>query len=443
MIRHSSVETDSQNIFPTRRPARLLRLLVLLGSPLVLMAESPSPSSPEVAGETLSLRQAVRLATLHSPELKAVSWNTEGALARVRQARLWPNPEIEFERENFGETGRFSGLDEAEDTLGISQLLPLGRDLKYARRIAEAEHEQSTWDYHAARLEVVLEATRQYIETLAAEGRMQLAERELQLARQLESITLKRVESGDASPVEISRVTVPVVSAEIKHTRAGLALKASRQRLALLLGESGPYMGQLTGNLESIAGLPSPEGLTGLINNSPVVGRWAAEISGRKAGRQLARAESIPDPTLRFGIKRDRATGDEGLIVGISLPLPIFDRNQGAVSAARSAERAAHEERRAAGLRLERALSRQYFNLSASQAEATALRDRVLPAARRAYDATLKAFREGELPYLDVMDAARSLLEYEELYLEVLVDCHTANAELDALLGGGLDQTDL
>jgi len=431
--------------------------LLLVVSATALMA-APVPNRPDekalsVAGTTapattapatsdaISLRDAVRQALRNSPELKAFAWSAESALARVRQAALWPNPEIELERENFGGSGDFSGTGRAEDTLAVAQLLPLGGDIKHRRHLAKAESDLASWDYHAARLRVVLDTSRRYITALATTRRLDLARRELEVTRKLESITEKRIEFGDTSPVERARVAVPVVAAELELTRAELAHVAARQRLALAWGERDLADIRLTGTLDTLAPLPAASALVATVNNSPDVARWAAEISAREASAKLIRAEAIPDPVLRVGIKRNQRTDDHGLIVGISLPLPIFDRNQGARSAARAAENAAEENRRAAELRIESALSSAYFSLAVAHAESSALRERALPAAREAYEATLSAFSAGQLPYLDVLDASRSLLEMERRQVEALVTYQNAKAELTALLGGDLPES--
>ncbi|HKK17649.1 MAG TPA: TolC family protein [Opitutales bacterium] len=401
-------------------------------TPAAKAAEAPAVS------DKIDLHDAVRRALRESPELKAFGWTAESALARVRQAALWPNPEIEFERENFGGSGQFSGSARAENTLALSQMLPLGGDIKHRRRLAEAERDLAAWDYHAARLGVVLSTSRRYVDTLAAERRLDIAQRELDLAHELESVTRKRVEAGEASPVEQSRVAVPVVEAELELTRAELASTAARQRLALTWGERRLGDVRLVGALEKLSPLPEPSALVATVNDAPEVARWAAEISASEAAYKLVRAEAIPDPVLRVGIKQDEGSNDHGLIVGISLPLPLFDRNQGDLAAARAGERAAQENRRAAELRVESALSNSYFTLAVAHAESTALDARALPAARKAYEATLSAFSAGQLPYLDVLDASRSLLELERRHIDALVSYHNAKAELEALLGGRL-----
>ncbi|NBB78198.1 MAG: TolC family protein [Verrucomicrobia bacterium] len=278
------------------------------------------------------------------------------------------------------------------------------------------------------------------MDTLAAERRLDVARRGLDLARELESVTRKRVKAGEASPVEQSRVAVPLVEAELELTRAELTRTATRQRLALALGQRSLGRARLTGSLDKLAPLPEPSALVATVNDSPEVARWAAEISAREATEKLVRAEAIPNPLLRVGLKQDRGLDDHALIVGISLPLPLFDRKQGDLAAARAGAHAARENQRAAELRIEGALSNSYLTLAVAHAESTVLRERALPAAREAYEATLRAFSAGQLPYLDVLDASRSLLDLERREIDALAAYHTAQSELEALLGGRLPQ---
>ena len=412
-------------------------------SPAFVATEDTSPAAsrgqpatlPAPSGR-LTLNQAIALASERSPELLAYAWDAQSALAEVRQARLWPNPEFEAERENFEGSGQFAGTANAETTLSLAQALPIGGDIKRRRQLAELQADLASWDYHAARLEILLETTQRFIAALAADRRLELAQQELELAQATERITSTRVEAGDASPVELSRVVVPVVTAELTVAQAERFRQAAYQRLALSWGSRDPSFESVSGELDQLRPPPSPQALTALVNESPAVARWATEVGLRIAEQRLARAEAIPDFTIRAGQKQDRASGDEALVVGISLPLPLFDRNQGELEAALLDERAARSRQRAAELRLEGLLSRAYADLASAYDEATALKERALPAAERAYAATRQAFQEGELPFLDVLDAQRTFFDLQGRYLAALADYHNTLAEVESLLGG-------
>lgn len=393
------------------------------------VSEMPEPTGP------LTLNQAIALTMERNPELAAYAWDSKGALARLRQARLWPNPELEYERENFGGTGELAGATSAETTISLAQALPLGGDIRRRRELAALESDLADWDYHATRVDALLEVTQRFVVALAADRRLDLAKRELERIKSVERVTSGKVEAGDVSPIELDRVLVPVVTTELSLDRAERIREAAYRRLSLSWGAKEVTFQNIAGNLENLSPLPNPEDLIRRINDNPAVARWTTEISARIAEGQLAKAEAIPDLHARLGYRESNASDDEAFVVGVSLPLPLFDRNQGDISVARAGEAAAANRKRAAELRIEGLLSSAYAQLADAHNEAVALRDRALPAADRAYQATQQSFKEGKLPFLDVLNAQQTLFDLQNRYLESLVTYHSTTAEIDALVG--------
>jgi cobalt-zinc-cadmium efflux system outer membrane protein len=189
------------------------------------------------------------------------------------------------------------------------------------------------------------------------------------------------------------------------------------------------------GSLDRLQVPPPPEQLAALVSANPQVARWAVEISARRAEAALAEAEAIPDIAARAGVKYDNADDAIALVVGISLPLPLFDRRQGDVLAARFGANAAAEQRRSAERRVEAALSRAYARMAGGFDEAMAIRDIALPPANEAFKFTRRAFESGDLALIDVLDAERTLMELRTDYLAALTDYHLAVTEIEGLIG--------
>jgi len=241
--------------------------------------------------------------------------------------------------------------------------------------------------------------------------------------------------------VFVPRVVVPVITAEVALARAERERDAAYRRIATVWGGRSADFERLSGRLEAVAPPPDARGLVELINANPEVARWAAEISGALAEQRLARAEARPDVTGRLGVKHHNEDDAVALVVGVSLPLPVLDRRSGAALAARWGAAAARDRQREAELRLEAMLSAAYAELAGSYDEAVALRDRAIPAATEAFASTRRAFEEGKLPFLDVLDAQRTLFDLQSRYIDALASYHTAAAEIEALIGQRL--TDL
>lgn len=393
--------------------------------------------TPAPTGQ-LSLADVLSLAELHSPRLAANATDIQIAQAKSRQAKRWANPQLELEMENIAGSGRFSGVNSAETTLSLAQVVPLGGDIALQHELADVRRGQAQWALKVTRLDVLHEATVRYITALVADRQLALAQRELQWSHAIEQLITRRVEAGDASPVEKTRVLVPVVTAEVAVERAHRQRDTASLALASLWGSRQVSFSGLTGALEQLSPLPESDALVRLINTNPSVAQWAEHISEYQAQAQLIKAQAIPDMTGRLGIKHHNEDDQIALVIGISLPLPIFDRREDDVLAARLGMAGARQRQQEAQLRLENMLSQSYSQLADSHDLATALQHRAIPAATEAYQATRQSFNQGKLPFLDVLDTQRTLFELEHRYISALQDYHLAAAQIESLIGSRL-----
>jgi cobalt-zinc-cadmium efflux system outer membrane protein len=163
--------------------------------------------------------------------------------------------------------------------------------------------------------------------------------------------------------------------------------------------------------------------------------RWEAELARAEAATELEEARAIQDITLSGGMQRLNETDDNTIVVGISVPIPLFDRNQGDILAARNNASKTRQLRETARLRIYRKLSEAYNALSNAYTEAVKTRQEVLDGARAAFDAAIEAYRQGKTEYLVVLDAQRTLFETEAFYIDSLISYHKARTEIERLTG--------
>ena len=212
-------------------------------------------------------------------------------------------------------------------------------------------------------------------------------------------------------------------------------MAAARQRLAGFWGSERANFGRATGQLSDISALPDEESLKAFLDNNPDLTRGAVEIERSEAALRLARSQAVPDLTLRAGIRNFQETDDNAFVAGVSLPLPLFNRNQGGVSEARARVDKAQSEQRAAKVGLATSLSDSWQNLAAAYMEAVGLRDAILPGAQATYASTELGYREGKFDLLQMLDAQRTLFTVKRQYLESLGAYHLASTDLERLIG--------
>ena len=420
-------------------------IVVRKPEPRPLVRGIPADSSTEWVerqlaqpGSTLTLSRALQLALLANPELKAFSLEIRAREARALQASLLPNPEVEVEVENVGGRGPTRGTRAAESTLFLSELIELGGKRHKRSEAARLEGELAAWDYEVRKLELFTRVVQTYVDVLAAQERVDLQQMLLGLGGKFLETIRRRVEAGRTSPAEAYRASVDLEFIQVELEKARQELKSARKRLASLWGAKEPRFQRVEGNLEELKPVPPFSVLEDLLAENPEIARWAVERAYRTATLELEKARRIPDPSVGLGYRRLNEEADQAFVLGLSVPLPLFDRNQGAIKEAQVRRDQVEWFEKATRVALERQLTESYNSLVAASREVSVLKERVLPNAREAYRVIRDGYKMGKFGYLEVLDAQRTLFEVRSRYLEALARYHKLVADLERLVGRDL-----
>jgi Outer membrane protein len=396
-------------------------------------------ASDEPAG-TLVLPQALALALTQNPELAAFSWESRAQEATTLQAGLFPNPTFNANASNFGNQV-ITGFDGDVVTLEISQLIELGGKRTARMEAASLTKQLADWDYEAKRADVLTQVTQAFIDVLAAQQRLALTKQTHELANQTTVTTSARVQAGKVSPVEETKAKIARASVQIELMRAQKELEAARKRLAAGWGSTTPRFEAVSGNLESIQAPASLDSLAQRLSKNPDLARWATEITQRQALITMEKSKAIPDVTATVGASKYLMPNDYALVVGFSVPLPVFDRNQGRIQEAEHRLTKAEEELRSTEVRIATALNTAYQALDTAYSEIITLQQDILPGAQSAYDAAYEGYRLGKFGFLDVLDAQRTLFGAKNQYLLALAEYHKSLANVERLVGSGMNET--
>jgi len=422
---------------PFRRPQwlriSLLFLFVASFHPKV-RAEVPSTVF-DFKGNPVTLQKAIDLAVKHNPVLNASRWERRAMDGRVLQAGLLPNPEIEAETENFAGSGAYNSFDGVETKVELSQLIELGGKRAKRSTYAARGRDLAQWDYEVTRADVVARARLAFMNVLFAQERSILMRKLLQLADQVLQTTSERVKAGKISPMEEIKAEVDRSASLIDVKHAQFDLKVARRKLSGTWGGTIPTFSEASGRLGHLLPIPSLEALRGMVSGNPDVGRWAASVEQHRAGVDLEEARGIPDLTVRVGAKHYNEVDDTAFVMGVSIPIPIFDRNQGAALEARERLAKSKEESRAVRLRVANRLAETYQELSRAHMEATDLSTHVLPRAEDAFKVSEEGFRQGKFDYLTLLDAQRTLVSVNLRHLNALFAYQKARTQVERLIG--------
>jgi cobalt-zinc-cadmium efflux system outer membrane protein len=380
------------------------------------------------AGQELTLEEAERLFYKNSPEVRAARISLQQADADVFEAGAWPNPVAKYARESLG-----NGQKTIEETYSLSQQIDLlGRRGKHADA---AEKRRSARGYFVSQetADRLAGMKRSYYRVLLLQESEKAAHEALSLFAETEAKMRARVRAGDIAESDLMKLEIERGKAERRFEESRLELTAEKAHLGLALGIPGedislpggfPYapVSLAAAEVEKLAFENRRElkGLTLLVASS------ASALSAEKRG-------ILPAFEVEAGYRKS-SEGFTGAVFGVSVPLPLFDRNRGGTVRARA-------ESHAAALALEQGKKRLVADVSAQAGKIRSLQTRI--AALEAQSASARdltgiaglAYEAGETVLLDLLDTLRMARELRTEYHAALYEHASSVAEFEALTG--------
>lgn len=380
-------------------------------------------------------------------ELQAARLNIERARARLTQAGLRPNPTLDFERQR----GVFNSPGERVTTVGVSIPFEMGGKRGRRLNLAQAELEVAEADVADRERRLAAEVRTAYVEALAAQRELAITEGLNRLDMQTVKVVEARVTEGDAAPLEANLLRV-----ELDRLRSRRALIEGRMQAALL-------------KLKLLAGMPLSqtlqvrEDLAQLVLRAPPATLEATiEIALRtrpdlrlarvteeaaQAGLKLAQAQAVPDiiVSARYGTNQSTFDStpigsltdrDKLFAVGVSIPIPIFNRNQGAKAEAATTIVQAQRRREFIEAVVRAEVSSALARYQASQAALATFEQGVITRSNDNIRAIRAAYEVGAFRVTDLIAEQRRLLDSQREYTEALTERYRALADLQAAMGG-------
>jgi len=291
-------------------------------------------------------------------------------------------------------------------------------------------------------LDLIARVANVFLDVLAGQERLKLALASQELAQKVVDAAAKRVIAGKAPPIEETRANVALATADIEVEQAQRNLVSFRKQLALLWGNPVPVFAKALGELESFVVIPELDVLETRLQQNPLALRSLKNLEQRQALLTLEKARRIPDITVNVGVRRYGwdISNDTTALVGLSIPLPIFDRNQGNLMAAQQRISRAVDEQAAMDLQLKTLLTQAYESLVAADNQINKLRDEILPGARETFRMASRGYELGRFGFLELLDAQRTLFQNQTLYLQALTNYQRLINEIERLIAESMEQ---
>ena len=381
----------------------------------------------------LTLERAVARAGNTAPEILIAALEARAASADADQAGRRLNPAASLETENFAGTGGLEGFNAYETTLALEQTFQLGGKRRLSERAARAEAALASAKCNVQRLEAQRLAGELFLDLQAAIEMSAVADASAKLSEEFADIVERRVDAGATAPPELSRAKAE--AAILQATADTARGEAEARALALA---------SVWGSAEVDFILPKAEASHLALSDTepdsdgakhPKLQAAQADAEAKVAATDRARAGAWPDITVSAGIRRFEDTGDSAFLVGLSLPLPVFDRNQDATRAARFRTEGAELNARAIEARLRGEQASRAAQIRAAESRLQRLEEEALPFAEDAYASAAEGYRVGKFDLTATLDARRSLIETRAAVIDARLALLTQTLRLRALIG--------
>ena len=386
--------------------------------------------------DRISVDEALQLALRQSPTVRAQQAALASTKAGETTAALRPNPSMNFLAEQF-KPG--ASQQDTQYTVNVGQPLELGG--KRGRRIdsARAATQVASYQLEDIRRQITLQVRSAFAGALIAREQLALAQENVKTLDDTERIQRLRAEKGDISQLELLRIQVQRFTFERDAADARQALSAAKIALRTAAGaehiaEDFDVGGEL--GFKEVS-LDKAVLMRRALDNRPDLRAAEADRARARADHRLARANAWWDITPQ--IEYQRIGPDNTIGFGFSLPIRIFDRNQGEIARTQAEISRVDAVREATALQVLAALETDRQIALTQRERVVSLRDVYLPKATVARDTVEFAYRRGGQSLLDFLDAQRSYRETALAHLQALGAYLSAVYQLEADIGGPLD----
>lgn len=410
---------------------RIHCLMIMLVTSMSYISGAELPSV-QTKSTVWSLQELEQIALSQNPNLKQAEHAIAVAQGRHLQAGLYPNPTISIQAEELGSPQGKYGLITAPY---ISQQIVTAGKLELSRAVAAQRIDQAGLELIRRRFALLTDLRQRFFEALSLQQRVEVLNQLVDNATKALEVTKTLVEGKQAAPLDLIQLR-----AQFNQLRATLLAtkqlkRAAWRRLNATVGVPHLPERPLTGSLTA----PVPKydykvAQARMLQEHPEV--LSAQVGVKRAQLSLerARAGAIPNVTVGAGYQRNDKDNENTWAFQVSVPVPIFNRNQGNIQAAHAQTGRAIQSIHRVSNDLVRRLARAFGDYEAALEQVELYRDSIIPDTTEAYNLTRKAYDGGRFGYLQVLAALRANQQANLKYIQSLSDLWQAVSTISGLV---------
>lgn len=404
---------------------------ICLSAGLMTPVLASGPAAPSV-----TLDEAISIALSQNTQARIAFEAIGERAAEARQAALLPNPELGLEVENVLGSGPYRGTDEADVTLGLSQRLETGGKRENRKRLSRLSEAVAAAERDVVERRLREAVTQGFNGLLAAQREAETASAVAEQIRGLVPALRRRFERGASSEADLNRGQLALDLAEIRANAKQAELRTAQQALLALWSETSHRPLRAEGTFAvPAAPLPGIDEMLARLDTHPAVLGGQQMVGARRAAFDLEKSNAFPDVTLGAGARYFGGTDESALLFSVSIPISVFDRNQGNIGAASSRVVQADLDAQQTRVELARELQQAHETYASRCREAERLGSSVVPASVKTFATIREGYLAGRFGVLDLLDALQTSADSRMQEAEAILACRNALASIEILTG--------
>ncbi len=396
-------------------------------SPVKAVDKNNRPVNKKIA-----LEEALKVAIEKNPQLQSVMEQVEAAAGSLRQSKLYPNPVIEFLAEEMPASE--VELNQSQNLVAITQPIIIGGKRGLGIKVSEKSKEKDELERDAVLLGVIAETKKAFYKVIAEQDGFAIAKKMEEIAKSIYESEKVKFDAGEVAITNVLRAEIELSKARNSVSNAEGNLKNSIKELQTAMGVPDEAIRGVVGKLLTMpAELSLHELELKMENNQPVLKASKKDVEIAEAQLALEKRLVIPDINVSAGYKRLTQENLDTVQMGIGIPAPFFNRNQGNIQKGKALSKKAKSANLSVYNDLLFQLRRNFNSFNVERKRVVEYRDKILPKAEESLHLITNGYKEGEFDYIDLLDAQRTWAETRISYIESLKNLNLLIADIERL----------
>ena len=385
--------------------------------------------------EKITLHQAIENALVNNHRIKIIDYEIKSLEKKKIQAGLFPNPELDFESEDFIGGKELRGFIGSQFTLLVKQIIELGDKRNSRTGFANNEIIIERENYKIYKLDLITEIKSTFFDLYLKKLQIVQQEKFIGIYDEITKTIADRVKAGKTSNAEESRAKISSINSKLELQKLQREYLSIQTELSSLMGMPEIKVIPLTSYFDSLIIPPSNDEVFIDLDSIPSLKLLYHEANLRKANLRLEESHSTPDLTASFGIRYLNEIKTNSFVAGLSIPLQIFNSNKGSIQSAEIKINQMDEIIKAQKLFVIASLNKSYNNLIGAYNNAEQLKENILPESENAYEITKHGYLQGRFAFIDLLDSHRILFEAQVRYLSEISNYYSSLIEIEKTTG--------